>query len=875
MNGFELCFELPWLLLLFPVAVFFIWRSYRYTYRGRKRPRESCLPLFLRLLAALCASLMLAGCTVMTNRVPVSVLIAADVSASTDKQQSAVTKAVLDLLKTLPETQDTGVVSFAQDARLELPIGGKRTLSALTAPDNPAVTDISNVLNYSLSLMDSNTRRRVILLTDGRETDGNALAVAHALANKGIRVDAMAFKSDVTTPEAQVTSVALPADVALGSVCKVVVTVTSNDSIRATLSLFDEDTLVREASVRLKKGDNTFNYTVSLSTAGMRVFTARLTPVKDTIPENNLMTACVNVSVSGATLIIDGTGQDGQALSDLMGANGYQTKLIAPGEFPHTLEEMCRYGMIVLANVNEHDLRTEAASMLEEYIRVYGRSVLVTGGENAFIYGNYLNTAFEEFLPVRMDVKQADSVDPTALVLVVDCSASMGIPMIKLHTSSLNPLEMAKRGAIKCASQLHENDLISVISFSDKTYVMQEMTNAANNEQVVGAISRMATMGGTMYKDALAAALEQFDGLQPSVRKHVIFLSDGNAGDEDYEVLVREMLRRGISLTTIAVGDDIDASILMRMAQEGGGLYYRVTDPYDLPTIMLSDAVLQQVDCKIEGAFIPAVAEGTQCFEQDAVLPELNGYIRTEIKPEAELVLYMPQRHPLLAQWRYGAGLCGAFTSDVSGQWSAKWLNTPEGQLALLHIIDTLLPQSNSVSAVGAKIVSGGKEGVLRVTCADRALYRSFTAEITSPDGSVSRVSLTSQGDGIFEQTISLRGAGKYLITLHPLLNDGTSGQPVQTAAAVAWSKEYDAFFEETSADLLQNLCLMTGGEVMRSASALCDVSMDDVYIEYDPMILLTLTTAVCVLLELTLRRFRRRLSALLHRKAPPSASRM
>lgn len=40
-------------------------------------------------------------------------------------------------------------------------------------------------------------------------------------------------------------------------------------------------------------------------------------------------------------------------------------------------------------------------------------------------------------------------------------------------------------------------------------------------------------------------------------------------------------------------------------------------------------------------------------------------------------------------------------------------------------------------------------------------------------------------------------------------------------------------------------------------------------------MILLTLTTAVCVLLELTLRRFRRRLSALLHRKAPPSASRM
>ena len=858
MNEFELCFELPWLLLLFPLLAFVIGHAYRYTYRGERRLRESPLPLLCRLVALLCVTLLLSGFSVVTNRAGVSVMIAADVSDSMRSQRSRLAQDVNQLLEALPEGERVGVVSFARDVQEEKPLAAERGAVTLHVPDNAAVTDISAVLSDALTRMDANTRRRVILLTDGRETDGDVLTAAHLLAGKGVRVDAVRYATGVTTAEAEVTDIRLPADVSLGTVCKVVVTVESNDSIRATLALYDEDVEVKQAAVRLKKGKNTFNYTVNLTTPGMRVFTARLTPDQDTIAENNTMSACVNVSVSTTALIIDGTGEDGQGLCDLMNQSGHHAILTDPAGFPRNMAEMCRYGMMILMNVNEQDLRAEAADLLEEYIRVYGRSVLVTGGENAFVYGNYLNTAFEEFLPVEVNVQERESAESTALVLVLDCSASMGITMTRLHTATLNPLEMAKRGAIKCAARLNSNDHVAVISFSDKTYVMREMTSAVHQEEIVAAISRMATMGGTMYCDALRAALDEMSKVPDVANRHIIFLSDGNAGDDQYESIVEEIKEQGISLTTIAVGDDIDASILQRLAEMGGGRYYRAEDPYDLPSVMLSDTVLQQVDCIVEGCFVPRVGYGSTLFDASAALPPLTGYVRTETKNEAELVLCTDSRQPLYAVWRYGAGLCGAFTSDVGGHWSEEWMSTEAGRNACLQIVSALMPESSSVNTYGAQIISGGVEGKLRITCLDSSVQRGLTAEVIAPDGSVQRVALTFVQDGSYEQTIALHGMGKYTIRLYPTLPDGTEEDVVETAAAVSLSREYEAFPDNGDQATLERICAITGGVVVRSPSALGDVDMSQAYIEYDPSVMLATAALISLMLELLLRRFKR-----------------
>ena len=255
---------------------------------------------------------------------------------------------------------------------------------------------------------------------------------------------------------------------------------------------------------------------------------------------------------------------------------------------------------------------------------------------------------------------------------------------------------------------------------------------------------------------------------------------------------------------------------------------------------------------------MPRVGYGSTLFDTTEAFPPLTGYIRTEPKNEAEMVLCTDSQQPLYAVWRYGAGLCGAFTSDVGGHWSEEWLSTEAGRNVCLQLVCSLMPESSSVNAFGAQIISGGVEGKLRITCLDSTVQRGLTAEVIAPDNSTQRVALTFVHDGSYEQTIALHGMGKYIIRLYPTLPDGTTEDMVETAAAVALSREYEAFPDNSYQTTLEKICALTGGVVVRSPSALNSVDMNQVYIEYDPSMTLAIAALISLMLELLLRRFRR-----------------
>jgi hypothetical protein len=62
-------------------------------------------------------------------------------------------------------------------------------------------------------------------------------------------------------------------------------------------------------------------------------------------------------------------------------------------------------------------------------------------------------------------------------------------------------------------------------------------------------------------------------------------------------------------------------------------------------------------------------------FSQSAY-PILKGYIETDLKKGARSDVLLPgeESHPLLASWQYGKGKTIAFTTDLSGRWSAEWI---------------------------------------------------------------------------------------------------------------------------------------------------------------------------------------------------------
>lgn len=99
------------------------------------------------------------------------------------------------------------------------------------------------------------------------------------------------------------------------------------------------------------------------------------------------------------------------------------------GQMPSTVADLCAYGLVILMNVDARDLPEGSAENLEAYVSEYGRGVLTTGGENTYFYGNMAGTAFERFLPVDILIQQTQSVDPIALLLVIDVTDSMTRPV--------------------------------------------------------------------------------------------------------------------------------------------------------------------------------------------------------------------------------------------------------------------------------------------------------------------------------------------------------------------------------------------------------------------------------------------------------------
>jgi hypothetical protein len=59
---------------------------------------------------------------------------------------------------------------------------------------------------------------------------------------------------------------------------------------------------------------------------------------------------------------------------------------------------------------------------------------------------------------------------------------------------------------------------------------------------------------------------------------------------------------------------------------------------------------------------------------QEAELPFTLGYVMTEAKPTAQLLLAVETGDPLMAIGRYGLGTGLAYTSDLTEKWGGEWL---------------------------------------------------------------------------------------------------------------------------------------------------------------------------------------------------------
>ncbi|MCG3147203.1 MAG: hypothetical protein PCFJNLEI_00641 [Verrucomicrobiae bacterium] len=97
------------------------------------------------------------------------------------------------------------------------------------------------------------------------------------------------------------------------------------------------------------------------------------------------------------------------ALGGVRSVNVWHSPNSVSGPFPSTAEEMARYDLVILANINGQSLSAEGRALLKWYV-AQGGAVLMLGGYYAF-GGEYHGTELEEIAPVEF------SADPNLVAI--------------------------------------------------------------------------------------------------------------------------------------------------------------------------------------------------------------------------------------------------------------------------------------------------------------------------------------------------------------------------------------------------------------------------------------------------------------------------
>ena len=174
---------------------------------------------------------------------------------------------------------------------------------------------------------------------------------------------------------------------------------------------------------------------------------------------------------------------------------------------------------------------------------------------------------------------------PLNLAVVLDKSGSM--------TGA--KLEKTKQAAMQLVDRLTPNDVFSLVIFSDQARVLVTAQHVEDKDALKDKIESIQADGSTALYAGVKLGADQLQEFFSSKRiNRVILLSDGlaNVGPSsprDLRRLGGDLAERGLSVTTIGVGDDYNEDLMAGLAEASDANYYYVKDTEKLPEIFAKE----------------------------------------------------------------------------------------------------------------------------------------------------------------------------------------------------------------------------------------------------------------------------------------------
>ncbi|HEY4889656.1 MAG TPA: VWA domain-containing protein, partial [Candidatus Dormibacteraeota bacterium] len=712
-------------------------------------PRRARASLGLRAVIVVLLTAALAGFELQTTPSSQSLVVVADVSASVQNAQDTELATVLRILAARQGDNRAGVVSFARDPQVEVNAGTDPQFSAFQSQPNPHYTDVASALQLAGSILPGDTRRHIVLVSDGRGNLGDAIGEARLLQAEGVRVDTVAVNVPVG-PEVLVDRLDAPRSIAIGERADASAVIVSSTDTAATVRWYLDQTLINTVQLQLTAGETTVSQTVQPALPGFHSVRVVIDPILDSYAENNVGEALIQVVGPPRVLLVENTPGGAASLESALHSTGTLTTTIAPAQLPRTSADLAAYSSVVLVNVPASSLGQDGMALLQATTRDLGTGLVVIGGSDSYGPGGYEGTPLETALPVQILLPQNTQKPPVAVMLILESSeGQQGDQVI--------------RGAAEAViDQLTPRDFVGVTNGTGTIVVpLAALTDKA---KVKSQIEAMGLGDPQSYEPDLNAADQQLVKSTASL-KHIIMLGDGDPPFAARQSVVEAIHGHGITVSTVAVGSDPGgAAVMQAIAGWGHGRFYQSSSIQDVPQIFLKETNEALKPWVVEGPITPQLSSLADVFPGVPLnsFPTLTGYVATTPRAAADVVLKSPQGDPLLAAWQYGLGRVVAWTSDAQGRWTAGLLNWPSANRFFGDMVRYSLPQSADPALQVETQVQGDHTHLLVTSPSSSGEVVSVSA--VTPDLSDTTLTLSSTGPGRFEGDLPTDQVGSYLL---------------------------------------------------------------------------------------------------------------
>ncbi|WP_433595930.1 VWA domain-containing protein [Lysinibacillus xylanilyticus] len=672
------------LLLLLPLLMYFGWTYWRERQRLKK---GHIVVLGIRIVATCCLVFALAGPYILLPVKEEQVVFLVDRSASMNGTDDEMANFIVESLQSKKDEQLAGIYSFSSTLQTEAILSDSlKEVPKFTAIKATDQTNIEQSLQLASGIVDPKKATRLVLLTDGNETKGDALEFSSKFKGSNISVDVVPFNKPVAK-DVSLKSFVTPQVAYVGEQQQLVTEINATAAERGELLLYENDKLIHREVVELAEGSNIFTYKHSATAEGLVKYEALVQVEQDAIFENNKLTSVTMVQSEPHLLIVNGY-ETASPIAAALGKQSIAYDVVNANSLPNELSSYLQYNAIIFDNVPGHLVGEAKMSVIEQAVKNFGVGFTMVGGENSFGLGGYFKTPIETLLPVEMEIKGKEQLPSLGLEIVLDRSGSM----------SGAKLELAKEAAARSVEMLRDEDTLGFIAFDDRPWEIIETGPLGNKEEAVDTILSVTPGGGTEIYGSLAKAYENLADLKLQ-RKHIILLTDGQSQPGNYEDLIAQGKENGITLSTVAIGQDADANLLEALSEMGSGRFYDVVDEQTIPSILSRETAMISRTYIEDNPFYPAIfnASGWNTLFANGV-PKMNAYIGTTAKQGATVIAESEKEDPVLAEWQYGLGKTFAFTSDSTGKWTGDWARWQNWGAFWQMLISKMLPSYNDVA---------------------------------------------------------------------------------------------------------------------------------------------------------------------------------